>query len=45
MKENAEREGKKLVRGFGTRPQHDMFWYYDVWIEGEVEIEKPYATV
>jgi len=39
MKATAAREGKQLVRGFGTRNSHDKYWYYDVWIEGEVEMD------
>lgn len=37
MTETAEKEGKRLVRGFGTRAKKEEHWYYDVWIEGQVD--------
>lgn len=43
MKENAEREGRKLVRGFGTRARDEKFWYYDVWIEGSEQNGAPWG--
>lgn len=40
MKETARKEGKELVRGFGARAKKEEYWYYDVWIEGEMEQEE-----
>jgi hypothetical protein len=43
MESTAASEGKQLVRGFGARSSCEKYWYYDVWIEGEVDSDLRYA--
>lgn len=43
MESTAASEGKRLVRGFGARSSCEKYWYYDVWIEGEVDTDSRFV--
>jgi len=36
MQELAEREGKEVVLGYGSKNRDEKWWYFDVWIEVEM---------
>ncbi len=37
MLEVAKAEGKEVVLGKKSKPLDERYWYYDVWIEDEIE--------